>query len=126
MADGNAITVRLGGAERRLRYDLNAIAEIGERLGIRVRLDRIREDLLGHPLPLSALRTLVWAGLLHEDPTLTETTVGSWITTDNVAEVLAAFFAVFGVTGAAVAEAAPLFGAPPTVPGTTEGTTTVP
>ena len=90
--------ITLGGKERVLRYDLNSIAEIGERLNITIRLSHIQEDLLDRPMPLGALRTLLWAGLIHAEPDLTETVVGGWVDTDNVGEVLQDFFAVFGMT----------------------------
>lgn len=88
--------VTLNGAEKVLRYDLNAIAEIGDRLGISLRLDRFREDLLGVPLPLSALRTIIWAGLIHAEPALTEHEVGGWVDHENLGEVIQAFFSLFG------------------------------
>lgn len=97
--NGNNVVLNLGGKERRPRYDLNSIAEIGERLGITVRLDNIGGDLLGKELPLKALRTILWAGLVYEDESLTEQEVGSWVTQDNVAEVLESFFGLFGAIG---------------------------
>ena len=102
MADGNAITLDLGGKTRRLRYDLNSVAEIGERLGITVRLDSLGEDLLGKDLPLRSLRVLLWAGLVHEDPELTEEAVGSWVDQDNFGEVTQSFFGLFAAIGAAM------------------------
>ena len=90
------VTLDLGGKERRLRYDLNAIAEIGDRLGVRVRLDHLQEDLLGVPLPLSTLRLILWAGLIHEDPDLDPKQVGAWVDLENVREVGEAFFQLFG------------------------------
>jgi len=89
-------TLEIGGKTRRLRYDLNAIAELGERLKITIRLDKVKEDLLDVPLPLSALRTILWAGLIHEEPTLDPVTVGSWVDTENMPDVLLGFFALFG------------------------------
>lgn len=89
-------TIELGGKERTLRYDLNAIAILGDRLDIRLRPGRIEEDLaaLGdHAFPLSAPRTILWAGLLHADPELEESKVGSWVDFENVGEVLECFFA---------------------------------
>ena len=85
-----------GGRDRHLRYDANAWAELGDRLGLTLRLGSFQKDLLEKPLPLSALRTFVWAGLLHDDPALDEKTVGSWIDEDRLPEVLSAFFSRFG------------------------------
>lgn len=89
-------TLKLGGEDRKIRFDLNAIATIGERFDIRLRPGRIEEDLkaLGeHAFPLSAPRTILWAGLLHADPELDEMLVGSWVDFENVGEVLECFFA---------------------------------
>lgn len=85
-----------GGRDRYIRYDANALAALGERLGIKIRLGHFQEDLMGTPLPLSAVRTLVWAGLIHEDPELKEQEVGSWLDDENVGEVMDAFFSRFG------------------------------
>ena len=102
--DGNTVTLELGGRARRLKYDLNAIAEIGERLGITVRLSNLGGDLLERELPLKAVRTILWAGLVHEDPDLTEEKVGSWVDQDNLQEVMERFFGLFGGIGEAVME----------------------
>lgn len=94
-ASGGGTIVMLGGKERRLRYDLNAIAEAGRVLGIRIRLGHLNEDLMEAALPLSAIRTIVWAGLLHAEPDLKEIEVGTWVDLANVAEVLGGFFGHF-------------------------------
>ena len=59
---GRTVTIELGGKERHLKYDLNAIAEIGERLDITIRPQRFAEDLMSTPAPFSALRVNRWAG----------------------------------------------------------------
>lgn len=93
---GRTVTIELGGKERHLKFDLNAVAEIGERLNVTVRLEKLAEDLLSTPLPLSALRVLLWAGLRHEDPELTPEQVGAWVDLDNIGEVWDRFFTLFG------------------------------
>jgi hypothetical protein len=90
--------VELGGKERVLFYDLNAVADIGDKLGITVRVAYLGEDLMGTPLPPSALRTFVWGGLLHAEPDLDERTVGAWVTEENWTEIFQLFFARFSVT----------------------------
>ena len=85
-----------GGKDRYLRFDANAWGELGDRLGLTLRLGSFQKDLMETPLPLSALRTFIWAGLLHAEPDLDEKTVGGWIDEDNMAEVLSAFFVRFG------------------------------
>jgi hypothetical protein len=87
--------------ERTLRYDLNALDLIGEKLGITIRFGMVDEDLLNTPMPLGALRTILWAGLRHEDSSLTEEQVGAWVGQDNMREVIDTFFGLFGATGPA-------------------------
>lgn len=105
MSDGNTVVLHLGGKQRRLRYDLNAIAEIGERLGITVQLANIGQDLLQREMPLKSFRTILWAGLIHEEPELTEQEVGGWVDQDNFAEVMEGFFGLFGGIGQNVPQA---------------------
>src|SRR3990167_4322412 len=95
-----------GGRDRRLRYDMNAWADIGERLGIRVRMGHFKEDLLEVALPISAARTIIWGGLLHEEPALDERTVGTWIDEGNMVQVLEAFFSRFDGTSSPEVQAA--------------------
>lgn len=90
--------ISLGGEERILRYDLNALAEIGDRLDIQIRISRINEDLLERPLPLKAFRTVIWAGLVHEDPDLTEEQVGAMVDVGELPEVMGDFFGLLGTT----------------------------
>ena len=92
---GRTVTIHLGGKDRGLRYDLNSIALIGDRLELSGRLNDLAADLLGKPLPLSALRTILWAGLVWDQPDLTEEEVGSWVDLDNFAEVWERFFTLF-------------------------------
>ncbi len=93
---GRTVTIELGGKERHLKYDLNAIAEIGERLNITVKLNSFAEDLMSTPLNPSALRVLLWAGLRHEDADLTVEQAGAWVDLDNIGEVWERFFTLFG------------------------------
>lgn len=62
------------GVERTLKYDLNAMAELEDRYGS---VDAAFEALDSNSI--KAVRCVLWAGLLHEDPTLTEQQVGSLI-----------------------------------------------
>lgn len=79
--------IELGGKERRLHYDLNSIALIGEKLDIKLCLNNLAEDLMSTPLPFSAIRVILWAGLLHEDPDLTPEQVGAWIDLKKLSEI---------------------------------------
>lgn len=66
---------------RRLRYDLNALAELEDRLG--VPLDQIADVRL----TIKNFRIMIWAGLIHEDPELTEEQVGAMVDGSNFVEV---------------------------------------
>ncbi|MDA1509572.1 hypothetical protein ORN01_25005 [Bacillus cereus] len=66
--------------ERTIKFTLNTLIEI--------------EDVLGHSLAelgdkvtVRAMRTMLTAGLRHEDPEITESYVGELITMDNMSEV---------------------------------------
>ncbi len=92
---GRTVTIHLGGKDRELRYDLNAISVIGDKLELSGSLNNLAADLLGKPLPLSALRTILWAGLVWDDKDLKEEEVGSWVDLDNFGEVWERFFTLF-------------------------------
>lgn len=64
----------LDGVERTLRYDLNAMAELEDRYGS---VDAAFEAMDKNSI--KAIRCVLWAGLLHEDESLTEQKVGSLI-----------------------------------------------
>ena len=64
--------------DRNIRYTLNALAEIEEKLG--VKLDQLDKMEMG----IKELRTFLWAGLIHEDAGLTETEVGNMVDFDNM------------------------------------------
>lgn len=85
-------TVTINGKDYTLRFNLNAVAEIGDRLGLEIRLAHINEDLLERPLPLRAPRTILWAGLLHENKDLTEEEVGDMFDVEDLQEIMQGFF----------------------------------
>ena len=60
--------------ERHLVYDMNAFCELEERFGT---IQQAMEEL--QKGSLKAIRTALWAGLVHEDEGLTEKQVGSMI-----------------------------------------------
>ena len=80
-------TITLGGKKRHLKYDLRALDLMRERFGITGPFKDFAENLFSTPLPLGALRTMLWAGLVHEDPNLTEEQVGSWVDLANLSEI---------------------------------------
>ena len=60
--------------ERTLYYDLNAFVELEEKFGsINDALKALSEA------SVKALRTILWVGLIHEDPGLTECQVGAMV-----------------------------------------------
>ena len=72
------------GKPRNLRYGFNALVELVETLGIS--LSDLQEAMSG-PGALKAIRGIVWAGLLHEDKTLTIWAAGDLLDGMNLAEV---------------------------------------
>lgn len=66
---------------RRLRYTLNALAEIEDRLGVSL------ADLGSVKLGIKAVRLILWAGLIHEDADLTVVQVGDLVDFGNFEEV---------------------------------------
>lgn len=63
------VTIELDGKERALKYDLNALCmfEEHQKIGITEALQK---------RSMSAIRALLWVGLIHEDPLLTIEDVG--------------------------------------------------
>lgn len=73
----------LDGVERTLRYDLNAMAELEDRYGS---VDAAFEAMDKNSI--KAVRCVLWAGLIHEDPGLTEQKVGSLIDMKYLQELM--------------------------------------
>ncbi|PGS22350.1 hypothetical protein COC59_20325 [Bacillus cereus] len=66
--------------ERTIVFTLNTLIDVEDALG-----HSLAE--LGDKITVRAMRTMLTAGLRHEDPELTEAYVGSLITMDNMGEV---------------------------------------
>jgi hypothetical protein len=64
--------------KRTLRYTLNALAELEDRLGVSV------SELTNVPMGMKQIRTFLWAGLLHEAPDITEQEVGNLVDFENM------------------------------------------
>lgn len=86
------VVVPLGGEERRLLLDFNALAELEER-GVNLLGGFARADLSA-----KNMRAIVWAACLRDQPDLTEKEVGAWLTPDRIEEVTGALLKLFGVT----------------------------
>jgi hypothetical protein len=67
--------------KRNIRFTLNALAEIEDALG--VPLSKLQDVELG----IKTVRTMLWAGLIHEDEELTERQVGNLVDFTNLEEV---------------------------------------
>lgn len=75
------VTVELD-KTRTLLYDLNAFAEMEDRYGsIQAILDDVSKG------SIKALRLVLWAGLIHEDDSLSPYDVGKWIKFADIARV---------------------------------------
>jgi len=72
--DPKPVELDLGGKKRKLKFDLNAFAELEEYYGS---IDEVMQAL--EKGSIKALRSIIWAGLLYEDPDLKPRDVGAWI-----------------------------------------------
>lgn len=68
---------------RTLRFDLNAFAELEEKFGS---MDAAFKAMKKGSL--KAARALLWAGLLHEDETLTEKRVGAMVGLNSIGGIM--------------------------------------
>lgn len=77
-----SVTITLD-KERHLKYTLNSFAEMEEKYGsVETALKEVEAN------KLTAIRFMIWAGLIHEDENLTEKQVGNIIGMDDM-QVLA-------------------------------------
>lgn len=102
-----AVPVPIGGKERHLKLDLNAMASFEEATGKSVFALDVSQ------LGAKDLRALLWACLLHEDKKLTPEEVGSWITLENMQDVAAGISAAFAAAMPAKPESADASPPPP-------------
>lgn len=79
--------------KRKLQYDLNALAEIEDKLGVNI------YEMHTIKVGMKNIRTILWAGLIHEDEELTEEQVGSFVNITNIAEVQAKVSEAFSGEG---------------------------
>lgn len=76
------VTVELGGKERKLIYDFNALAKAEEVTG-----KSMLDGAVWQSPSATDLRAFIWAGLLRDDPNVTIQQVGSWLTIDTMSEI---------------------------------------
>jgi hypothetical protein len=67
--------------ERNLRYTMNALAEIEDILGVPL------SEMENVKMTIKNVRVILWAGLIHEDPELTQEEVGNMVDLGNFKEV---------------------------------------
>lgn len=72
------------GVERTIKFTLNAMAELEDRYGS---VDEAFKQLDNNSI--KAVRCILWAGLMHEDPDLTEQQVGNLIDIQYMQELMA-------------------------------------
>lgn len=83
--------------ERRLKFDLNAFAELQDKYGgLNQALDSLQKALDPTNIDIKALRYLLWLGLINEDEALTERQVGKLIDLTNIMDVIFAISEAFG------------------------------
>lgn len=75
--------------ERTIKFDLNTLIEVEDGLGYSL-------SEMGDKVSIRAMRTLLTAGLRHEDKELTEEYIGSLITMDNMKDVQDALAVAMG------------------------------
>lgn len=66
---------------RVIRFTMNALAEIEDNLGVPL------SELENVTMTIKNVRTILWAGLIHEDATLTAQEVGNMVDLSNFKEV---------------------------------------
>jgi hypothetical protein len=83
------VILRLGGVDRHLVFDFNAIVQAEKASGLNL-LKAMFSDMTAEHL-----RGLLWAAMLRETPTITIDEVGSMITFLNMGEIHAAIVAAW-------------------------------
>lgn len=78
------------GVERTIKFTLNALTELEDRYGS---VDEAFKQLDNNSI--KAVRCILWAGLIHEDPELTEQQVGNLIDIQYMQELMASLGEAF-------------------------------
>lgn len=82
----------IDGVERTIKFTLNAMAELEDRYGS---VEEAFKQLDNNSI--KAVRCILWAGLIHEDPDLTEQQVGNLIDIQYMQELMASLGDAFDV-----------------------------
>lgn len=79
----NGIKIELDGKEYRIIFDLNAMAEVEDKYGsVGKAVTAMQHG------SFKAIRCVLWAMLIHDNPELTEKEVGSMVTVGNLDEIV--------------------------------------
>ena len=89
---GKTVKITLNdGVERTIKFTLNALAELEDKFGsVQAAFDKLEKEN-----SMKALRTILWAGFLHEDATLTEQQVGNLIDLAYMQELVSSLNTAF-------------------------------
>lgn len=79
----------LGEKEYTLRFDLNALVELEDKLGVPL------SEMGNMKITIRNIRSMLWAGILHEAPELTEAEIGKYVDMGNMEEVQTAISQAF-------------------------------
>lgn len=79
------------GVERTIKFTLNAMAELEDRYGS---VEEAFKQLDNNSI--KAVRCILWAGLIHEDPDLTEQQVGNLIDIQYMQKLMTSLGDAFG------------------------------
>ncbi|PFW43801.1 hypothetical protein [Priestia megaterium] len=79
----------LGEKEFTLRYDLNALVELEDKLGVPL------SEMGNIQITIKNVRSMLWAGVIHQEPEITEREVGSYVGMENMEEVQKAISTAF-------------------------------
>ncbi|MDT0149978.1 hypothetical protein Q9R38_25905 [Priestia aryabhattai] len=79
----------LGEKEYTLRYDLNALVELEEKLGVPL------SEMGKIQITIKNVRSMLWAGVIHQEPEITEREIGSYVDMENMEEVQTAITGAF-------------------------------
>jgi hypothetical protein len=80
--DKKSFPLTLGEKNRNIKFDLNAFIELEDKYGS---IDSALKELDNGNI--KAIRTILWAGLIHEDESLTEKQIGKWVDFENLSSV---------------------------------------
>jgi len=79
-----SVKIHLGGRFHSLRYDFNALVALEDTLGIPISR---WTDIISEQMGVRTIRTLVWAGLLHENEDITLKDVGEMLDISKLDDV---------------------------------------